>query len=94
MLGGTCDHGGMALRDDCRHYLARTTASGEVVQNCRLGAASHRPFSCPDGCLFFEQRTVSGAGWAQAPSTPMSNTADGLIGLPPRKRPRRGKGKR
>jgi hypothetical protein len=84
--------GVMAYRDDCRHYLARTIASGEVVRNCRIGAAASGPFACPDGCLFFEPRTVSGAGWAQAPSVPMSNTADGLIDLPTRK-PRRGKGR-
>jgi hypothetical protein len=81
----------MALREDCRHYLARTIGSGEVVRNCRIGAAEAAPFSCPEGCLFFEPRAVSGAGWAQAPSTPMSNTADGLIDLPPAKRRRRKK---
>lgn len=81
--------GAMALRDDCRHYLARSTGAGDVVRNCRLGAASQDPFSCPEDCLFFERRAVSGAGWAQAPSTPMSNTADGLAGLPPPKRRRR-----
>jgi hypothetical protein len=83
--------GAMAFRDDCRHYLARTIASGEVARNCRVGAAaSETPFTCPEGCLFFEPRTVSGAGWAQAPTIPMSNTADGLANLPPQKR-RRGR---
>lgn len=82
----------MAPREDCRHYLARTIASGEVVRRCRVGAASAAPFDCPEGCLFFEERLV-GAGWAQPPAVPMSNTADGLLDLPPAKR-RRGKGKR
>ncbi|HLH46971.1 MAG TPA: hypothetical protein VKV25_07420, partial [Acidimicrobiales bacterium] len=86
-------HGTMAaveIREDCRHYLARTIASGEVVRRCRLGAAAAGPFECPEGCLFFEPRAVMGAGWAQAPSTPMSNTADGLAHLPaPRRRRRR-----
>jgi hypothetical protein len=81
----------MAVRADCRHYLARTIASGEVAERCRVDAASEVPFACPDGCLFFEERNVSGAGWAVAPATPMSNTADGLLDLPPPKR-RRGKG--
>ena len=81
----------MAVRVDCRHYLARTINSGEVAQRCRVDAATHDPFACPDGCLFFEPRAVSAAGWTQAPQTPMSNTADGLANLPPQKR-RRGKG--
>jgi hypothetical protein len=81
----------MAVREDCRHYLARTIASGEVVRQCRVGMAETGPFACPEGCLFFEPRAVSGAGWAQPPSTPMSNTADGLIDLPPQKRRRRKK---
>lgn len=79
----------MAIRDDCRHYLARTTAPSEVARRCRVGAAEE-PFACPEGCLFFEARPM-GAGWAQAPSTPMSNTADGLVGLPAPKRRRRGR---
>ncbi|MCU4186912.1 hypothetical protein K6U06_21280 [Acidiferrimicrobium sp. IK] len=80
-----------AVRQDCRHYLARSTPSGEVVQRCRVGANSQDPFACPDGCLFFEGRSLSAAGWAQAPAQPMSNTADGLIDLPPakRKKPRK-----
>jgi hypothetical protein len=78
----------MAVRDDCRHYLHRSTPTGEAMQRCRLSANVEDPFSCPDGCLFFEARPMSGAGWAQAPSTPMSNTADALNALPPAKRKR------
>lgn len=78
------------VRQDCRHYLARSTPAGDVVQRCRLGANSEDPFSCPEGCLFFEERQLSGAGWAQAPAQPMSNTADGLANMPPAKR-RRGR---
>lgn len=80
----------MAVRDDCRHYLARTTGSGEVLQRCRLGAAADTPFACPDSCILFEPRALMGAGWAQAPPTPMSNTADGLANLPPQRK-RRGR---
>ncbi len=78
----------MTVRDDCRHYLARTTSPGEVVQRCRVGAAAEAPFACPDGCILFEERALLGAGWAQPPSTPMSNTADGLANLPPPKKRR------
>jgi hypothetical protein len=81
----------MAVRVDCRHYLARTISSGEIAQRCRLGAATEVPFTCPDACILWEERAVSAAGWAQAPRTPMSNTADGLAAMPPQKR-RRGKG--
>jgi hypothetical protein len=84
----------MGVREDCRHYLQRTIAGGEVLRRCRLAVNSQDPFACPQDCLFFESRPLSGAGWTQAPSDPMSNTADGLANLPPttkRKRPRRGK---
>lgn len=76
----------MGIREDCRHYLHRSTPSGEAMRRCRLAVNSENPFDCPDGCLFFEARTVSGAGWTQAPSTPMTNTADALNALPPQKR--------
>lgn len=82
---------GMAVRDDCRHYLLRTISSGEALRRCRLSVNEDGPFACPDGCLFFERR-VSGAGWAQAPAQPMSNTAANLP--EPRQRKGRGKGKR
>jgi hypothetical protein len=86
----------MAVRKDCRHYLLRTTPTGEALERCRLSAGHEAPFACPDGCVLFEERTLTGAGWTVAPSTPMSNTADGLIDLPqaPRRRIGRGKGKR
>jgi len=53
----------MAVRDDCRHYVMQTTRAGERLERCRLGANEHLPFGCPDGCVFFEARNVSGAGW-------------------------------
>jgi hypothetical protein len=73
----------MGVRDDCRHYIQRSTNGGEVMQRCRLGAAQENPFGCPEGCLFFEARVLSTAGWATEASEPMSNTAWGLAGLPP-----------
>ncbi|MEA3077856.1 MAG: hypothetical protein QOF60_2764 [Actinomycetota bacterium] len=51
------------MREDCRHYIGRSTAGGERIQRCRLDANLVDPFSCPDDCLFFEPRKVSGAGW-------------------------------
>ncbi len=53
----------MAVRVDCRHYASRTAADGEVVQRCRLGVNEEAPFACPEGCLFFEPRHLSDAGW-------------------------------
>lgn len=53
----------MAVRSDCRHYSTRTLADGDAVQRCRLDAAEHAPFACPDDCLFFERRTLGEAGW-------------------------------
>ena len=50
----TWQHGRMGVRDDCRHYLHRSTPAGEAVQRCRLSANQEDPFACPDGCLFFE----------------------------------------
>jgi hypothetical protein len=80
----------MAVREDCRHLLRRSTTPGDALLRCRIAANQENPFACPEDCLFFESRPVSGAGWTQAPSTPMSNTADGLNDLPsPKRRGRR-----
>lgn len=53
----------MAVRQDCRHYSTRTTAAGEVIQRCRVDANEDTPFACPEGCLFFEPRSITDAGW-------------------------------
>ena len=84
----------MAVRADCRHYLHRSTPTGEAMQRCRLSVNAENPFDCPDGCLFFEERTVAGPGWTQPPSQPMSNTADGLNAMPPPSKKRRGRKRR
>lgn len=83
----------MAVREDCRHYLGRSTAGGDIIRRCRLSVNTEDPFACPDGCLFFEERPVSGVGWTQAPTEAMSNTADRLAGMPPTKRSRKPKPK-
>jgi hypothetical protein len=51
------------VRDDCRHYSTRTTASGDIFQRCRLDANEPMPFACPDHCVFFEPRKLSDQGW-------------------------------
>jgi hypothetical protein len=53
----------MGVRQDCRHYSTRTTGSREIVQRCRVEANEAMPFACPDGCLFFEPRSITDAGW-------------------------------
>jgi hypothetical protein len=84
----------MAVRDDCRHYLKRSTPTGEAVELCRLNANQDSPFACPEGCLFFEPRKVSSAGWTQGTSEPLSNTGHGLMALPdPPSKRKRGKKK-
>ena len=53
----------MGVRDDCRHYILQTVKGGEKLERCRLGANTDLPFACPEGCVFFEARRVSAAGW-------------------------------
>ncbi len=53
----------MGVRTDCRHYSSRTTTGGDVLQRCKLGVNEEMPFACPEGCVFFEPRPISGAGW-------------------------------
>jgi hypothetical protein len=53
----------MAVRDDCRHYIMQSVKSGERVERCRVGANEHLPFACPEGCILFEGRSTSAAGW-------------------------------
>lgn len=52
-----------AVREDCRHYIGRSTAGGERIEKCRLSVNTDNPFGCPEGCLFFEGRSISSAGW-------------------------------
>lgn len=53
----------MAIRDDCRHYIMQTVRGTERLERCRLGVSEQIPFSCPDGCVFYESRRTSSAGW-------------------------------
>ena len=51
------------MRTDCRHYLERSATPVEKVQRCRIDVAELDPFACPEGCLFFEPRKITDAGW-------------------------------
>lgn len=55
----------MGVRDDCRHYIRRTTPAGDALERCRVDAAEEMPFACPEHCLFFEPRTISDSGWTK-----------------------------
>lgn len=57
----------MPVRPECRHYVMQTNARGDKVERCRVEANGQLPFTCPDGCVFFESRSVSSAGWHVAP---------------------------
>lgn len=60
--------GAMAVNEDCRHYVMQTVGGGsDKIERCRVEANDKLPFACPDGCLFYEARGVSSAGWVQAP---------------------------
>ena len=55
------------VREDCRHYSRRTVSEAEVVQRCRVDAATPTPFECPQHCLFFEPRPYRADGWSSGP---------------------------
>ena len=57
----------MGVRDDCRHYILQTVKGGEKLERCRVEANEQLPFACPEGCVFYEPRKVSSAGWHIAP---------------------------
>jgi hypothetical protein len=66
----------MAVREDCRHYVMQTVRGGERVEVCKLGVNDQVPFACPEGCVFYEKRSTSSAGWSvsregrETPPTP------------------------
>ena len=41
----------------------RTTPRGDRLERCKVDANEPLPFACPDGCVFYEPRKVSQAGW-------------------------------
>ena len=66
--------GPMGVKPDCRHYVMQSTARGDKLERCKVGANDPLPFTCPEGCLFYEPRRVSSAGWQvpkdQGPAPP------------------------
>ena len=67
MTGGS--QWNMPVKADCRHYIMKTTPRGEKLERCAVDANEQLPFACPDGCVFYEPRKVSSAGW-QVPRRP------------------------
>lgn len=56
------------MQERCRHYLRRSTVGGDAFERCRLEVSITEPrFDCPEGCIFFEERRVSGPGWVDDP---------------------------
>jgi hypothetical protein len=54
----------MAVREDCRHYVRRSTPGGDAIEMCKLSVNIIDPvFACPEGCLFYEPRTISDTAW-------------------------------
>ena len=66
----------MSVKEDCRHYVMQTTRAGEKLERCRVDANEQLPFACPDGCVFYEPRRVSGAGWQVGPDPRRPGSAD------------------
>ncbi len=60
--------GAVSVNQDCRHYVMQTVGGGEKVERCRVEANQSLPFACPEGCLFYEPRKVSQAGWMVDPN--------------------------
>jgi hypothetical protein len=53
----------VAVNQDCRHYVMQTVRGGDKLERCRVDANCSLPFACPEGCVFYERRKVSSAGW-------------------------------
>jgi hypothetical protein len=69
-VGGDGSQWCVAVNADCRHYIMQTTARGEKLERCRVDANQQIPFACPEGCVFYEPRKVSSAGWHVAQPPP------------------------
>ncbi len=75
----------MTVNEDCRYYVMQTTSQGEKLERCKVGANEPLPFACPDGCVFYEPRKVSSAGW-QVPRGQQALTPPGQDGSVRRRR--------
>jgi hypothetical protein len=56
-------NGVVAVNEDCRHYVMQTTKGDEKLERCRIDANEPLPFACPEGCVFYEPRRTTSAGW-------------------------------
>jgi predicted ABC-class ATPase len=54
----------VSVRDNCKHYILQSVSVGDKLERCRLAMNKEIPFSCPEDCIFFEQKTgISKVGW-------------------------------
>ena len=51
----------MPMREDCRHFAARTYEGGEVARFCVLDLAPEAPWRCPENCASYEQTVIDGS---------------------------------
>lgn len=50
----------MPMREDCRHFAARTYDDGEVARFCVLDLAPEAPWRCPQNCASYERTLIDG----------------------------------
>ncbi len=48
----------MPMREDCRHFAARTYDDGEVARFCVLDLAPEAPWRCPENCASYEPTVI------------------------------------
>jgi hypothetical protein len=51
----------MPMREDCRHFAARTYDDGEVARFCILDLAPEAPWRCPEHCPSYEVTLIDGS---------------------------------
>jgi hypothetical protein len=51
----------MSMREDCRHFAARTYDDGEVARFCVLDLAPEAPWRCPANCASYEKTVIDGS---------------------------------
>jgi hypothetical protein len=49
------------MRENCRHFAARTYDDGEVARFCVLDLAPEAPWRCPDDCASYAPTVVDGS---------------------------------
>ena len=46
------------MREDCRHFAARTYDDGEAARFCVLDLAPEAPWRCPENCASYEKTVI------------------------------------